>query len=300
MKKYYYHICANGDDAKNFIICERDAKAAFNRVAICAHATGVIVLAFSIEDSHPHFLVYGTFEDSMAFKTLYESLTKHYIVANRGSLDQVVFECDLIPIKSENHLLSCGTYVVYQPTKDGKRVLPYDYLYGTGSLYFRNKNTIPIWQISDNKSVIEPVMVSRLTKNQKRELLCSTYKLPDDWLTVNGFILPQNYIDIEMYESIYKTHNSFRVFLGSNKKQDDIVVVNEMIKSKGIFLEDLEARKICGDESFSLYGKRDARWLNPTQRMNLARRVRAKYNLSFRQLSTIVRLPEVELRKYIK
>ena len=55
-KKNYYHLFANGDDARDFILDEEDFFAAFNRFGVCAAATGVTVLSFSVEDSHPHAL----------------------------------------------------------------------------------------------------------------------------------------------------------------------------------------------------------------------------------------------------
>ena len=51
MKKQFFHVCANGADARNFIICQADYFAAFNLVAVCAANTEVVVVSFSIEDS---------------------------------------------------------------------------------------------------------------------------------------------------------------------------------------------------------------------------------------------------------
>lgn len=43
-------------------------------IAVCAANTDVVVVSFSIEDSHPHFLLYGTKEGCTRFKLLYEKL----------------------------------------------------------------------------------------------------------------------------------------------------------------------------------------------------------------------------------
>ena len=47
MKKQYFHICADGDDARHFIIGPKDFLAAMNIVALCAANTNVIVVAFA-------------------------------------------------------------------------------------------------------------------------------------------------------------------------------------------------------------------------------------------------------------
>ena len=49
MKKEYFHVCADGADARNFIIKEADYYAAFNHVAVCAANTDVVVVSFSGE-----------------------------------------------------------------------------------------------------------------------------------------------------------------------------------------------------------------------------------------------------------
>ena len=44
-KEHYYHMFANGDDAKNFITDESEFKAAFNRFALCQYLTGAVALS---------------------------------------------------------------------------------------------------------------------------------------------------------------------------------------------------------------------------------------------------------------
>lgn len=58
----YFHMYANGDDAKEFVISEDDYRFQFNLVGVCAYNSGAEVLAFSIEDSHPHIFLFGTID----------------------------------------------------------------------------------------------------------------------------------------------------------------------------------------------------------------------------------------------
>ena len=46
--KTYYHLFANGADARNFITSEEEMIAAFNRVGVCKSLTEADVIAFSI------------------------------------------------------------------------------------------------------------------------------------------------------------------------------------------------------------------------------------------------------------
>lgn len=299
MENRYYHLFANGDDAKNFITSEAEFKQAFNRFAICSIATGVRVVSCSVEDSHPHALLYGCYENCYRFKELYQDLSTRSIVQNRGMLDGVCLHCEIDEVGDEQYLMNVAAYTIVQATKDGKPVMPYDYRFGTGALYFRNKYAVLPWLVNDDGKVCEPIAIASLTVREKRKLYPSSVTLPGDWLVCNGFILPTNYIDITRFESIYRTHNCYRVFLCAPKTRDD-VIRQRMQFVRGVVVEDLEARRLCESVCLEMFGQRTTRCLSITQRMELATSLRRKYSLAYRQLSFLTRIPESELRKYVK
>ena len=72
-QKQFYHICAKGTDARNFILCTDDSYAAFNLIGVCAANSRAIVVSFSIEDSHPHILLWGTYDDCLAFMLMFDN-----------------------------------------------------------------------------------------------------------------------------------------------------------------------------------------------------------------------------------
>lgn len=297
MSKSHYHFFANGDDAKGFILDKKDYCAAFNRMGICTSYSGITMLSFSVEDTHPHALIYGTEEDCDRFKTDYESLTKHYITASRGSLDGVKFECTLYRVSDPDYLRNVGIYTIIQPTKDGKSIMPYDYRWGTGSMYFRS-GAVPIWHFDEKGKYSEPLRFGSLTVRQKRGLLSSKRSVPSDWLVCNGLLLPSNYVDVKAFESLYQTANRFRVFLG-NSRRDQEEVIKKMAEMRGVCIEDLEARKICREKCQEMFSNSDVRKLNPQERLSLASSLRRSSGLSCRQLAAVTHLPESEIRKYL-
>ena len=297
--EHFYHMFANGDDAKNFITSKSEFKAAFNRVGVCAYLSGAVVVAFSIEDSHPHILLYGTYEACHKFRMLYERMSLKSIVSRRGSLDGVNLHCELYEIDDQQYLMNVATYTVTQPTKDGKAVLPFDYLYGSGALYFRSKQVIMPWLINEDGEITQPVKFGSLTFRQKSEICRAREFVPDEWFVANGFILPSNFVDVALFESIYRTHNRYRVFLTSNRQRDE-VIVSKMAETRGIVLEDLDARNIGKQVCITMFGKQTTRHLNTSQRLQLAQELRYKYRLSHRQISAITRIKESELFKYLR
>lgn len=296
--KFFYHLCADGDDARNFIVAEVDFIVAFNLVGVCAANCNVIVVCFSIEDSHPHFLLFGYYEDCLRFKEMYEDAYRHHIVSSRGSLDDVRLDLEIICVDNEDYLRNVGTYIVSQPTKDGKDIMPFDYPWGSGCLYFRRGPFVPVWRIDQNGKLLPTQSVGNMTYDQKQAILHSRKSVPDDWTVCNGLLLPTNYVDIHRFESIYRTCNCYRAFLASGKNKDN-VVLEKMSSIRGVAIEDLEARRLCGITCKTMFGVKDIRRLSSIQRVELAGALRKEYKLSFRQLATIVRLPESEIRKYI-
>lgn len=297
-RKNYFHFFANGDDAKNFIISKEDFVYEFNLIGICSFVSGVTVLAFNIEDSHPHALLYGTLEQALNFKNRFETSSLKHISVTRGSHDNVRLDCELIAIKDEEHLMKVAAYVIIQPTKDGKPVMYYDYRWGTGSMYFRPMSHGAIWERDDGGRPVKLARYADLTVKERKAVSSRTI-LPDDWIIAGGIILPSNYVDVKGYESIFKTHNCFRSFTGASRKQLTDVM-EHMASSRGVLMEDLEAREKCKQLSKVLFKTYDIKTLDLQKRLRLATELRMSYSLSYRQLATVVRLPENEVRKYLQ
>ena len=301
MKQAFFHVCANGADARNFIIRKNDYYAAFNLIGVCAANTHVVVVSFSIEDSHPHILLWGTKEGCSRFKVLFETLYGHYAAATRKGGADLILHGELYPIGDDyEYLRNVAVYTVIQATKDGKAVMPYDYPWGTGSLVFRKGFFVPIWCFDEKGTICQPAPFCTLGTRARRKILHTrTLSIPDHWLVCNGVILPTNYVDVARFESIYVTHNRFRVFM-SSPKQREAAMLERMAEQRGVSMEDLEARKVCGDVCKQLFGTRDPRRLDTRQRIQLAQQLRQQYRLTFRQLATLVRLPETEVRSFVR
>lgn len=296
----YFHMCSDGHESGNLIICVDDLYAAFNLIGVCAaNHPAVKVLAFCIEDSHFHALLSGVKSDCESFSSLLKRSYMRHVVMTRGGKDGVNLQFENIPIRDDGHLMNVGAYIVAQATKDGKAVLPCDYKWGSGSMYFRDDTHIPIWYIDENRMVSRPRKVGDLYFRELYSTLhTKTLTVPSDWLVCNGFLLPENYVDVKMFENIYRTHNCFRVFSSiSNKSFQD--VKSRIADYVGVSMEDFEARKVCIRHCREQFGQGDARRLNAHQRLILGQFLRIKYHLSFRQLSILVHLPESELRLYI-
>lgn len=295
--KTYFHLTGDGAIIKDFIHSEIDSIAAINLVGVCACHTGAVVLAFGHEDTHPHSLLYGTREDCMQYKLMYENSYLHHVIRTRPAPINMRLDLDLLEIKDENHLMNAGTYILIQASKDGKQIMPYDDRRGTGSLYFRQQGHVPIWCFDSEGAYHPPIRADQISARDMRAVCHSHMSIPGHWLISNGIILPENYVDVKRFESIYRTANCFRTFLGSGRgKQQEIK--EKLASARGVVYDDLEAKRLRLASCKQLFNIGDVRRLNGPQRIHLAQHLWQQYRLSRRQLSSLVFLPYEEICKY--
>lgn len=190
--KNFYHLCAEGLSYSEFIICENDFRAAFNIVGVCAANVDAKVVAFSIEDSHPHFLLYGSLEQCVEFKTIFELTYIKYLAISRKSSSGILEDWQIIKVDDEAYLKNVGTYIVNQPTKDGKRVLPFDYRWSSGPLYFRSELVIPIWCVKEGKQLI-PKQLKSYGIKERNSILHSKRTVPENFPVVVRETIPYVY-----------------------------------------------------------------------------------------------------------
>ena len=138
-EKSFFHLFADGALSAGFILSIKDYIAVMNIIAVCAANSGATVVAFSIEDTHPHFLLFATREECVRFLEMFESIYRHFATRSRPKGFCPSIKLEMYPVPDEQSLRNVGVYVINQPTKDGKRVMPYDYPWGSGPLYFRGR-----------------------------------------------------------------------------------------------------------------------------------------------------------------
>lgn len=289
------HFHSDGKLAPGLHSSKSDFAASFNRVAVCAAMfPDIIFIAFDIEDTHFHFILKCLLSRGMEMVALFAKLTHMYVSQNGESDIRVVFGYD--PVDSEEYCRNVCAYTVIQPTKDGKPVMPFDYPWGSGPLYFRSPKAVPVWFVDKEGNVQTPVTIGSLKERVKGRMFHTHKSLPKDWLVCNGLILPSNYIDARLFEGIFGSHNSYRYLLAKANSDD---VKRRMSRSNGVSLPDMEMRRICREKCRTIFHKENIRELNAMERLELARVVRREYLISFSQLSRLVHLPLQEVERYV-
>ena len=298
MKKKYYHFYSEGRLATELFLSKSDYVAAMNRLAVCAaRFPEVIVVAFTFEDTHVHLLLFCSEEEGKAFCDLFKRLTMIYISNSRGGKPadlRILF--DVEEIEDESYLKKVGVYVVVQPTKDGKGIMPYDYPWSSAPLYFRGEKAVPVWCVDRFGAVQDAVHIGDMTCREKKRQFKTEVAFPEEWLVCNGIVLPSNYVDISRFERIYRTHNAYRAFLS---RSSDNEMIQQAVLVRGVSLPDYEMRDACRKLCRDVFGVRDVRMLDSARRLELARRIRRRYLISGKQLSRIVHVPFEEIERLL-
>ena len=296
----FFHLFSNGEDAADFVLDEKDCTATVNRIAIVAHRTGVVIVAYDVESTHLHVLIYAIEEKADAFRFELQRDTRLYITLTRGTNVGAVFNLSMYRIDDEKYLHTAATYVICQATKEGRRIMPYDYRWCTAPLYFRSGINDRLWRVGADGTDRPVIKMKDISCRNRRDLFRTRdTNIPEDWEVCEGMILPSSFVDIQMFENIFRTHNAFRVFMASSR-DGDRVVISKMADTRGVSLEEDEARKVCASLCKQIFGKSNPRLLKTGERIHLAQEMRKRYNVGYSQLARRVCLPESEIRKYIK
>lgn len=298
MEKKYYHYYSDGKLSVELFITKSDYVAALNRLAVCAaRFRDVAVVAFTFEDTHVHFLLYCLEEDGKVFCDLFKRLTMIYLSHSRGGRPvDLRIQFDVEEIEDEHYLKKVGVYVIVQPTKDGKGIMPYDYPWSSAPLYFRGEKAVPVWSVDRNGVVQDTGRIGDMKTRDRRKQFKTVVRLPDEWSICNGMVLPSNYVDVNRFENIYRTHNAFRAFMS---RSSDSEMIQQAASVKGVSLSDYEMRETCRKACRELFGVRDVRALDSVKRLELARQLRRRYLISVKQLARIVHVPVEELERFL-
>ena len=109
-------------------------------------------------------------------------------------------------------------------------------------------------------------------------------------------VFPGRYVDYRLVERIFKTHRSFNYFMCVSKEKD-VEERGGIISHLSLPLQELRQRK--GEVCQELFGEGSIRHLNTSQRLQLARTLKARYNSSPKQISRVCGLIYDEVKELL-
>lgn len=292
--KNCWHFSTDGNAVDAMFEDDDDFKAGMNRIYMVIQDYNVVILAFSLMDTHVHFILYGTFEACNRFMHEYVRRTSWYISVTHHESNKL----DGVPINyqavdTDSYLKTVICYTVKNAPAGGIMFNALDYPWSSGPLYFKRPGywSSPRWM--DETKEAGPMGVvdhRKALRTRKDELARSAPRM------IGPLVFPGEYVAYEVVERIFKTCKSFNYFL-SITKEEDVDARGGSISLLSIPMQEMRQHKneVCRE----LFGTPSVRQLSMQQRLRLARTLRSRYNSSIKQIARLAGLVYDEVKDRI-
>ena len=293
--KNCWHFSTDGKAVDVMFEDDDDFIAGMNRIYITVSGFNVVILAFSLMDTHVHFVLYGEFEECNRFMHEYIRRTSQYISkvhGERHKLDMVPI--DYQPVTDDAYLKTVICYTIKNAPVGGLPFTAWDYPWSSGPLYFRRSRlwSSPAW-IEGNYS---PGNKEGLGLHKGRKLL-RTRDVPEkDVPMIGQIVFPGVYVAYELIERLFKTCKSFNYFF-CRTREDDVDAMGGTISHLTMPIQEMRQHKneLCRE----MFGVETVRTLDMRQRLTLARSLRSRFNSSVKQIVRLTGLRYEEVKDLI-
>lgn len=286
MKREYYHVCSEGLEKRMIFRNRREFIMGINYVALCHLKCNVRILCFCLMGNHFHFILSGSYQECWKFGNEYKRMCgmmmKRTQESDAGMKD---VELQVKEITNMSYLEYAIAYVLRNPVVAGFRIMPHQYEWSSGDMYFRS-SYIASGRRADSFSIKE---LSRL--------LNSNIKIPGHYIIdESGIISPLNYIDYKAVEDIFK-HPSRLLGLLSAKKETEFEIYMGVADN---YTPDIEELKDSVRELIRVeFGVKAVSQLSMEQRVLLCGLMRRNFRASRKQIAMITRLNMETINKVV-
>lgn len=251
-------------------------------MAVAAHETGVVVLAYAVMSNHFHFILKGSREKCQAFFVRFRSLLDIYLSRTEKITLFKTAVAGLTEITSLKQFRNEVAYVLRNPYVARTDINPILCEWTSAGLYFNPGLTVR------GKAFAE------LTIREKRALFKATaLSIPDNWRIIDTHVDPASFVDYRFVESMF-THT--RQFINTLLKNVEAQVEIAISHNEAPVIPDEEllpmVLRLCHD----LFYQEGTRSLQDYQKKQLAREVRNHYHANVSQLARLVGLSQKELQ----
>ena len=264
---------------------EEDFKVGMNYVAIQAHVSRVVIHAFILMSNHLHFVVAASSKKEA--EAFIEALKHRYSLYFRRKYGVKEFLRDngvtVTPINTDDEGAEQAiAYVQMNCVAANICSHPSQYSWGTGNLFF-------------NQAKPDGKRLGSFSKRALKRLLHSDIEtLPEDWLIgADGYILPQNYVDVPSVEACYRTPKRMNFFLANSSKAKKRLEADEHLPA----FRDQVILAALPDLCQSLFGKRSFPELSYDEQTECVRQIRFRFSAHVNQIARVCDLSYDEVAR---
>ncbi|MBR0500019.1 MAG: hypothetical protein IJJ72_03400 [Bacteroidales bacterium] len=291
-----WHFSTDGNAVDVMFYDTQDFIDGMNRIYVTLPGYRVIILAYSLMDTHVHFILYGEFDECNRFMHDYVRRTSCHIAFRHGDKHKM----DGVPINyqaidTDFYLKVVICYTIKNAPAGGIPYNAIDYPWSSGPLYFRRAGdwSSPVWLNAAPDGM--PKSKEMGVRQQKRVL--KSHARPEKTVRMTGpIVFPGTYVAYEIVEKIYKTCKSFNYFLCISK-EEDVDARGGTISHLSIPMQEMRQHKkeVCKE----MFGTTDIKKLDTQHRIRLARVLRTRFNSSKKQIIRLCGLVYEEAKDMI-
>lgn len=276
---------------------DEDYKVGMNFVAIqSVCCPEVIVLAFILMSNHVHFVVVGTREEVEAFFHQFKRRYGVYFNA-RWSVKKLLrrngVDIRRIPFGDEAPERAIA-YVQMNCVAANICAHPSQYLWGTGNCFFHPSNAMDGRQPVSGSGIRRLGDLSARARERMLHTNCST--IPLDWhIGPEGFILPQEYVDVRSVEALYRSPKRMNYFLVTSSKARKRIESGERLPA----FRDQTIQAALPDLCRSLFGKDAFLSLSLEEKAEFMRQLRFRFSADINQIARMCGLTYAEAARLI-
>ena len=260
---------------------DRDFMDGTNMVAVALAGLRLRMLNEVAMNNHLHFLLEGPYEQVFVFtERLRKAMSRYQLARGNPSLAQWVIQ--IKPIDNLRNLQNAILYISRNPYVAGRDVTPVGYKWSSAQLMF-NQNL---------QYYLAGVPFDTLTYREKREIVHSReLTLPDSYRILDGMILRQSFVDYKRAEEFFESAQQYFRLLARRVESD---AETARWLGESILLPNEDVFRIVAD----WYNVKTVSLLNPNQRLQAARRMKAELMSNNKQIAQVLRLPLEQIDRF--
>ena len=245
---------------------EEDYKVGMNFVAIQAHASRVVVLSFTLMSNHVHFVVKAeSKKDAEAFIEGFKHRYSLYLRRKYGVKEFLRgngVKIDFISPYDEDPEKAIA-YVEMNCVAANICSYPSQYPWGTGCLFFDQRKP-------DGRPL------ESFSKRACKRLLHTD-------VGADGYILPQNYVDVEAVQAFFRTPQRMNWFLTNSSKAKKRLEADDNLPA----FRDQVILAAVPDLCQSLFGKRKFSQLTRDEQVEFVRQLHFRFSAHVNQIARV-------------
>ena len=263
-----------------------------NRIYVTLLAYRVVILAFTLMDTHVHFILYGDFDECNRFVHDYIRRTSWYISTRHGESHKL----GDVPINhqevdTDSYLKTVICYTLKNAPVGGIPFNALTYPWSSGPLYYQRSGywSSPVWMNIPKQNFAYRSMTIKENQKVLRTRDPQALGAP----MVGAIVFPGEYVAYEIVERLFKTCKSFNYFM-CRSRDDDVDSRGGVLSHLSIPMQEMRQHK--SDLCREMFGSVSVKGLDTRQRLALARALKSRYNSSVKQITRLCGLVYDEVK----